>query len=253
MEFGCGQCAPCRVNRRRVWTARLLAELTAHKFAWFVTGTYREDAVPSGGTLRKRDHQLFLKLLRKRSGEALRYFAVGEYGDSFGRPHYHWIIFGLSRPELIAGCWPHGFVHVAPVNRERCAYVVGYTMRKLTKDSAQLESEFATMSRRPGIGADFSDRMGKNLERFLQPDEDVPRTLRMDSELWPLGRYLRRRMRTACGLGASLPPSAALAASEQREAEALRLGDGVRAAQRAHSALKARHMAEIERTRRRKR
>lgn len=51
-------------------------------------------------TLRKRDFQLFMKVLRRRTGQKVRYFAAGEYGDKTFRPHYHAIIFGLHLDDL---------------------------------------------------------------------------------------------------------------------------------------------------------
>jgi len=42
--------------------------------------------------------QLFLKRLRKAiEPRIIRYFLCGEYGEKYGRPHYHALIFGLAR------------------------------------------------------------------------------------------------------------------------------------------------------------
>lgn len=43
-----------------------------------------------------RDHQLFMKRLRKRFGNGLRFFAALEYGEKSLRPHEHLIVFGLK-------------------------------------------------------------------------------------------------------------------------------------------------------------
>lgn len=51
-------------------------------------------------TLFTRHAQLFTMSLRKVNRKVypmkqLRYYACGEYGERFGRPHYHYIIFNL--------------------------------------------------------------------------------------------------------------------------------------------------------------
>lgn len=107
--FPCGQCLACRLNRRRVWTCRIMLEGLKHKDACFLTLSYRDSCLPltSNGigpaltgmglpTLRPKDLSDWLKRLRKALYPLrLRYFAVGEYGHELHRPHYHAIVFGL--------------------------------------------------------------------------------------------------------------------------------------------------------------
>lgn len=71
-------------------------------------------------SLRRLDVQLCLKRYRqdyfRRHGERLdlRFSGFGEYGEKFHRPHYHLLIYGLSRDEVNRLCskWPHGFADV---------------------------------------------------------------------------------------------------------------------------------------------
>lgn len=58
------------------------------KNASFVTLTYDNDSLPGDSGLHKEDFQRFMKRLRKYSGYDLKYFACGEYGGRFKRPHY---------------------------------------------------------------------------------------------------------------------------------------------------------------------
>lgn len=144
------------------------------------------EAFPSY-TLRKRDLQLFMKRLRFKFGDGIRFFAAGEYGSNTFRPHYHLIIFGLHLDDLsvykeqrgftyynspsLQECWsinrgsPRcpsyerlGYAVVAPVTWETCAYTARYVMKKLKGSAAQfydsfsLEPPFTLMSRKPGIG-----------------------------------------------------------------------------------------------------
>uniref|UniRef100_A0AAU8B149 Replication initiator protein n=3 Tax=unclassified Microvirus TaxID=338099 RepID=A0AAU8B149_9VIRU len=120
--------------------------------------------------------------------DSIRFFAAGEYGSETYRPHYHAILFGLELNDLIlykksrgfsyyyslslqecwseyvSGCYlPLGYVVVAPVTWETCAYVARYTMKKLTGPETDfytqfnIEPPFSLMSRKPGIGRQWYD------------------------------------------------------------------------------------------------
>ena len=78
MEYGCGQCMPCRINRRRLWTSRLVLESALHVSNLFVTLTYANDFGPINWSLTPRHITLWLKRLRKMLGYEVRYFvAIG--------------------------------------------------------------------------------------------------------------------------------------------------------------------------------
>jgi hypothetical protein len=56
------------------------------------------------------------------------------------------------------------------------------------------------MSLKPGIGAWLMDDVASTLlEHQLEDMKDVPISLRHGERLWPLGRYLRRRLRERIG------------------------------------------------------
>lgn len=97
LNVPCGKCMACRIARSREWTTRLIHELSYWDKASFVTLTYDNEHLPSDNSLSVRHWQLFMKRLRKQVEPLkIKYFASGEYGDKFGRPHYHAIIFGLD-------------------------------------------------------------------------------------------------------------------------------------------------------------
>src|SRR5699024_11074111 len=101
LEYPCGQCTHCRINKRRAWTLRNMLELEDWSgVASFVTLTYDEDHIPYPALVNRRDPQLFFKLLRYKFGSPLRYFGCAEYGGRTHRPHYHFIIYGMA-PELL--------------------------------------------------------------------------------------------------------------------------------------------------------
>ena len=174
----CGQCIACRLNYGMYWSIRMMEELKHHDKACFATLTYDDehlnDMFEDYGNmcLQKRDLQLFFKRLRKHC--RVRYFACGEYGDRFKRPHYHAIIYGVdpSEVELIESCWNKGFVKLGTVTPDSCTYVAKYMTKKLRgkaldeklKEDPDYQNEFVLMSRRPGIGSDLSSEM----VRFLR-------------------------------------------------------------------------------------
>lgn len=228
LQFGCGQCFPCRVNRRRLWTHRMLLEQLKHQTSAFVTLTYDDDHLPAGGTLVPKDAQDWLKRLRRAvEPRTLRFFLVGEYGEQSWRPHYHAIIFGLcpvGDAEIVQSTWSRGFTMCAEVNQHTVQYTCGYVTKKLNgRDERSREllngrfPEFARMSLRPGIGAPAIKEVVDALTTdggaiLMSQSEDVPQALRHGGKLNPLGRYLRRKLREGYGIKDGKAPEAALLA-----------------------------------------
>ena len=194
LQVPCGQCIGCRLERSRIWAVRCMHEAQMHKSNYFLTLTYDDDNIPKDNSLNKRDLQLFYKRLRKRKG-SIRYYSCGEYGDQTGRPHYHAIVFGLEisdkqhykragdnylyNSEELTEIWGLGHVVVGDVTFESCAYTARYIMKKqLGRDAwekyctidkstgeitQEVEPEFTTMSRRPGIGSKWYRKYGRDI------------------------------------------------------------------------------------------
>lgn len=226
----CGQCRPCRINRRRVWTHRIMLEAKLHTSCGFLTLTYDDEHLPSDLSLDPRHTQLFLKRLRKELPVgSLRFFLVGEYGTSGERginPHYHCAIFGLGcrgrrfLPETGSRCycvscelvrlvWGKGNITLDPLERKSAQYIAGYVVKKLSRSlyTAQgLYPEFQRSSNRPGIGAGVVDGFLPTLfnsetgEIYLSDTGDVPQVMILDGMKWPLGRYLLNRFRKGIGV-----------------------------------------------------
>lgn len=182
----CGQCIGCRIERARQWTVRCMHEKRMHDASAFLTLTYADANLPVGGTLRKRDLQLFMKRLRKERPQGLRFFACGEYGEQTRRPHYHLLLFNTSFPDMrrwsgygsqtlfasaeLDGLWKNGAALIGEVTDASCAYVARYITKKITGDAAaayygKREPEFALMSRRPGIGLPYLLSFGRECYR----------------------------------------------------------------------------------------
>jgi len=252
LEFGCGKCDACLLNRSRLWQGRLLLESTQHRDSLFVTLTYDEDHLPADGSLVPRDVVLFLKRLRKRHGSPVRYYAVGEYGSKGARPHYHLILFGefdvqegpygfvvhhVTEAWTDADGYPLGFVHVGFLTPQSAGYIVGYIVKHLTRSGdPELEGkhpEFARMSRRPGVGAvavskmaaSFVDRKGA---AFLVAKGDVAREFQLNGKTFSLGRYLSHQLRKAVGWKENMPSAVMLAESAKRIGEDIKVRKSVR-------------------------
>ena len=208
VPFPCGQCLACRINRRRVWTLRLMLENYFHERASFVTLTYSDENLPYNpegfSTLCKKDFQNFMKRLRKAFPQKIRFYGCGEYGSKTRRPHYHAILFGIAPDELdplylqyngkspqspLLDIWSFGLVHVGNVSKESIQYVAGYVTKKFTKKGDGFTPEFSLMSRMPGIGSQALKYVASVIEKYSL-EEKAGRQLRIDGKTWPLGRYL---------------------------------------------------------------
>jgi len=153
VSLPCGQCVGCRLERSRQWAVRCVHESQLHKENCFITLTYAPEHLPQNSSLDYRDFQLFMKRLRKRfTGKSIRFYMCGEYGENFGRPHFHACIFGhnfddlklwktqndvpLFRSKTLEELWPFGHSSVGTVTFESAAYVARYIMKKVTGDAA---------------------------------------------------------------------------------------------------------------------
>lgn len=210
----CGNCVGCDLERSRQWAVRCVHEAAMHDDNCMVTLTYDGKNLPPGGSLDREAFPLFMKRLRKWAEPAkVRYFHAGEYGDRNGRPHYHACLFGVDFPDkyhwttrgefpvwrsaTLERLWPLGQSEIGTVTFESAAYVARYILKKLrgrTVDDLDAqranyasvdvetgevffkEPEYATMSRRPGIGAKWLE---KYLDDVYPVDEVVVRGEKM--------------------------------------------------------------------------
>ena len=187
----CGQCIGCRLDRAKGWAIRCVHESKQHDDNAFLTLTYDDDNLPYGNTLVPQHHTDFMKRYRKKCGK-LRFYMVGEYGEETSRPHYHYLIFGhqfedrylfnLSksgepqyRSPTLEKLWPYGHATIGELTYESAAYCARYALKKFSGDGQEehyayvhpctgeyikREPEFARMSNRPGIGADWFEQFG---------------------------------------------------------------------------------------------
>lgn len=203
----CGQCVGCRKARAREWAMRCMHEASLHEDNCFLTLTYDDEHLPPGGSLDRAAFPLFMKRLRKQiEPRRVRYFHVGEYGESSGRPHYHALLFGYDPPDKemlsvrggfrvftsarLREAWPCGLHETGVVTPQSAAYVCRYVRKKMTGNWSKAkygdrEPEYGTMSRNPGIGAGWIDRFA--CEVF--PSDSVV----VGGRLWSPPRYYAER------------------------------------------------------------
>lgn len=168
--FPCGQCVPCRINQRRIWSHRLVLESLDHPTNTFLTVTYDDDHLPgeffhpktgevfAPYSVNPEHHRLFINNLRwhmsSKLGVQFRFYGVGEYGEKSERPHYHYALFNFPRCkdgakwigrkfipcscgicQLITRVWGQGNIFLGDLTLDSANYVCGYVTKKLTNNS----------------------------------------------------------------------------------------------------------------------
>lgn len=238
LEVGCGKCQGCRADRAGHWKTRLLCEyahLQQRAYsadslgaicgeAWFVCLTYNDEHLPADYSVSRREMTLFMKRLRTYAREQfgpldVRFFAVGEYGEQFMRPHYHVILYGLPigaelepsrmskagfplyRSAFLEKVWPKGFVEVGNFDAASASYTAGYAHKKvggpqadehyrrvhpLTGEVVQVQREFLQMSLKPAIGLRW-------FQEFSGDVQGATMTLPVSRDVVPVPSYFRRK------------------------------------------------------------
>lgn len=202
IKLPCGQCIGCRLAKSRDWATRAYLESTCHQFNSFITLTYSSENVHhcdcidkssgevyDGLTLVKKDFQDFMKRLRRYGQyhglfDSVSYLMCGEYGEKFGRPHFHCILFGFDfrcdrvplvtketigknvkyyTSALLSSLWPFGYSLIGDVNWETCAYVARYITKKVNGDASDLHyqgrlPEYNSASLKPAIGLKWFEK-----------------------------------------------------------------------------------------------
>lgn len=116
----CGKCLDCRIARRYERATRIMLEASCFPKNVFITLTYSQEHV-GFNDLEDNHYTQFKKDIRRVYGEAqycpihrknwkrktrsythkkFKFIETGEYGDQFGRKHYHGIIFNHSFSDM---------------------------------------------------------------------------------------------------------------------------------------------------------
>ncbi|AXH74177.1 MAG: replication initiator protein [Microviridae sp.] len=191
MELPCGRCVGCLLERAQSWMLRCMHEAQMHEHNSFLTLTYSTDQLPQDNSLNHKDFQKFIRALRKSTGQKIRYFMCGEYGEPteknnyIARPHFHCILFGydfadktmwryengnrIYRSATLEKFWKKGHSEIGNVSEASCGYVARYCLKKqhgetgkreyaiIEPETGELLDEqrkhpYLCMSKKPGIG-----------------------------------------------------------------------------------------------------
>lgn len=176
-----------------------------YKDCSFVTLTFNSDMLlrrENPYSINKTAFRSWIKRLRRaieyKYGKTIRLMACGEYGARHKRPHYHMIIYGFNFPDkyiwkynkihgqdiiyyrspFLEEVWTpagssdsFGFSVIGLVNFETSAYVARYVTKKLfgkfaEKTYKEIEPEFLTTSRNPGLGYNYFEKYYKDMFNY---------------------------------------------------------------------------------------
>lgn len=216
LKLPCRKCISCKMSRAREWAVRCMHEKQMNMETMFITLTYNDEHLPKNEGLNHEHFQLFMKRYRKQIyPKKIKFYMCGEYGENFGRPHYHALIFGhrfndleifnhrdkLYTSNKLEKLWGKGFCTIGNVTFESAAYVARYIMKKISGDQADLhykkcdpytgelldiEPEYNRMSNRPAIGASWFDEYGSDIHDG---------TLHLDGKGIPIPTYYLRLLK----------------------------------------------------------
>lgn len=226
LQVPCNQCSGCRKRQSLEWALRCTHEVQMHRYNCYLTLTYDDNNLPPNRSLRHSDYVAFMKATRNalsrgwiglRADETLlpsalrlggrnrqrlniaageygalphtpiKFYMAGEYGELYGRPHYHAILFGMDFPDMLyhgkskAGekiytsatlqrLWPHGYSSLGTATFASAAYISRYITKKRTGDGNKKDyeildmetgeiikraKEYNCMSRASGIGKEW--------------------------------------------------------------------------------------------------
>ncbi len=180
------------MNHALSWSMRIMHQTQMEESSCFLTLTYDDAHLPGDRSLNVEHPQAFVKALRRKV-RPFKYFLCGEYGSRTLRPHYHLCIMGedfhkdrmpyptrskhpLFTSKTVDDAWPHGTHNLmGQLTQQSACYVASYVNKKYRGSDSdnhyktlfiedgiatvhQLKPEFATMSRRPGLGSTWFDR-----------------------------------------------------------------------------------------------
>ena len=112
-DVPCGKCYHCKITRINEWVTRMVIQSNMSNYVYYGTLTYgskkntlyhnetlavmtdfnKTKSYTFTPTILRKDHlQKFFKRLRKNTGVKLQYAACGEYGGTYSRPHFHYIM-----------------------------------------------------------------------------------------------------------------------------------------------------------------
>lgn len=198
----CCNCIGCSATYSRAWAIRASHEAYFYdqypEQNLFITLTYSPKHLPPLGHLNRAVIPSFMRRLREyffgRAArlEQIRYLSCGEYGEKYGRPHYHLCLFNSPFDDLslqgrrdgvdvftsadLEYLWPYGMSEIGVFSHDCANYTAGYVAKKLLRERKleeefdifappppNLPKEFVQRSTHPGLGKRFFDEFYKSI------------------------------------------------------------------------------------------
>lgn len=230
-DVPCGKCDLCRVTRRYERALRIMLEAESFPDStYFITLTY-DDAHLGSPELDHSDWAQFMKDFRRHFTQAqycpltwkkdgrcyprlrkkkpvvksltfkeIKQVVAGEYGDTFGRKHFHGILFGhefsdltptgtfssrghaIHTSESLRRVWNKGFVQIERVNMDLALYVSSYITDQALEDRPdkdRIKKQYGRFGR--GIGRSwmekyYRDVLSAGVLMLRSGDYPIPRT-----------------------------------------------------------------------------
>lgn len=195
----CGKCPECLKKKQRDWFVRFWLEDRANNkkglFTYFLTLTYDDEHLVKSRHAALLDWQAFLKTIKRKVSDNVRFYVVSENGSRNGRLHFHALLFGLPPFDImyfnkqISKFWHRGFTFVKMCNGKDFNYVCKY----VTKDTDPYRrgdsfKTICTCSKRPPIG-----EIGCNEELVKYLNNCSSNFLHINGYSYVLPRYLDTR------------------------------------------------------------
>jgi len=240
MTVPCGNCIGCKIDTARDWSIRCYHEAQCHEHNSFITLTYSEENLPTDGSLDHRHFQEFIRALRKRLNKKIRFYMVGEYGDSTRRPHYHAIIFGHDfsadryywktrgktryyRSPILEKSWWRGISDVSDFDYGAAAYVARYVTKKIkgadatshyvNSDGVAIKPEYNRASLKPGLGYNWF----LCFKNDIFPTDEVKVLQNGKTRTYPVPRYYTTQWEKFCPTGAKFIKERRVREAKERE------------------------------------
>lgn len=218
MTVPCGKCVECLKARQHSWVYRLERTDAEYRFGYFITLTYDPASVPllltSGEVLRyneyihrksiedcdmtlhPKDLQNYFKRLRKIF--SFVYYCCGEYGDQFGRPHYHSLLWtndinNARNQDAIIDKWQYGDVQIEPIIPARIYYCTKY-INKSSVEAAPNDVVYPCFQRSShglGLKGFVDDKLYH--DKYIDSDNRMETVQLASGEQIPVPRYFRKQ------------------------------------------------------------
>jgi len=220
-EVACGTCIDCTKKYQRDWIFRLKQEAKISINQSFLTLTYRpESLTPENNykdrlVLEKKHLQTFLKSVKRKQTRFLnklqtfesltwpriKYYACGEYGGKYMRPHYHAIIFNLhpviaSQLKSVSyeykhtDTWKYGNIDLEPLGDNAIIYATKYLGKEHKPDGIlKKHNPFNLMS--PNIGSSY---LRPWTHKYHHAKNNKGYTLPVQDFKIPMSKYYKERL-----------------------------------------------------------